>query len=347
MPHSFTPEHLERPVPVALTWLHGSVMECRGRQALQEHQRPEVLETLRQTAIIQSAESSNRIEGVVVDADRLAPLVTGSATPRDRPEEEVVGYREALSLIHEHHGDYDVSAETLRTLHRVSQAGMVGDAGEWKTRPNDIVELFPDGRREVRFRTMAPKAVPEAVEQLCRGYDHTLNQGAVPPVLAAASLVLDLTCIHPFRDGNGRVSRLATLLVLYHHDFRVGRYISVERIIEQTKESYYEALRRSSVGWHEGSHDLVPWWTYFLSTVRQAYREFEDRVQRVASGPGAKSAMVRAAVERMPASFTAARVHAECPTVSSDLVRKVLRELRDDGLLVSGVGRGARWTKVR
>jgi len=258
---SFSKAHLTRSIPVGLSWLLGQVMECRGRQTLHEAQRPEVLETLRQTALIQSAESSNRIEGVTVDADRLGPLVRGRVQPRDRPEEEIVGYRRALSWLHREHGAIPMEPETLLELHRLAQQGMVGDAGRWKTRRSDIIELLPSGETRLRFRTVAPEEVPDRIAGLCRAYDHVVTQRLLPPLLAAASLVLDLTCIHPFRDGNGRVSRLVTLLLLYSHGYRVGRFISVERVIEETKEDYYEALRRSSIGWHAREHDLVPWWS--------------------------------------------------------------------------------------
>lgn len=343
---SFTPAQLDREVPVGLAWMLGSVMESKGRQQLYEAQRPEALTTLRRAAIIQSTESSNRIEGVTVEAARLEPLVWGKVRPRDRSEEEIVGYRRALDRIHREYERIEVSPSTLREIHSGAQGGHVGDAGQWKQADNDIVEILPDGRRRLRFETTPAAQTPDAVDQLCLAYRHTMQQSQLPPLLAGASLVLDFLCIHPFRDGNGRVSRLLTLLVLYHQGFHVGRYVSLERNVEESKEAYYDALSRSSQGWHETTHDPVPWWSYYLSMVRAAYREFEERMEQVGTKPGAKRALVLAGVERMPDSFTLRDVAQLCPAVSTTYIRNLLRQQRDAGLLeVTTRGRGARWKK--
>jgi len=165
----------------------------------------------------------------------------------------------------------------LRRLHALAQEGTIGDAGEWKESQNEIVELDPEGRLQVRFQPVEPALVPATVEELCVAYKHSIDQTKIAPLMASACLVFDFLCIHPFREANGRVSRLLALLTLYHLGHNVGRYISLERIIEQRKESYYEALQTSSVGWHDGSHDIMPWFHYFLSTIHIAYREFEER----------------------------------------------------------------------
>jgi Fic family protein len=345
---SFTQVQLDRAVPGGLAWLLGSVMECRGRQELHEQRSPEVLEALRQMALIQSAESSNRIEGVTVDAPRLRPLVLGDARPRDRSEEEIVGYRRALAWIHGKNDRIEVTPETLRQLHRLAQGGSAGDAGQYKTRNNEIIELLPDGRRTVRFVPVTAEKTPAAVDQLCLAYRQVVDQTRQPPLLAMAGFVLDLLCIHPFRDGNGRVARLALLLLMYHQGFRAGRYISIERVVEQTKESYYDSLYRSSQGWHEAAHDPRPWWTYLLSTVRQVYREFEERVERQAPRRGAKTDAVQHAIDELGAEFTIAELERLCPAVSREQIRIVLRRGRNDGRLVcSSRGRGAIWKKVR
>jgi Fic family protein len=344
---SFTSAQLAREVPVGLAWMLGSVMEAKGQQTLFEAQRPEALETLRHVALIQSTESSNRIEGVTVEQGRLKPLVMGELEPQDRPEEEIVGYRRALDWIHREHEHIEITPESIRQLHARAQGGLVGDAGQWKGVDNDIIEFLPDGRRRLRFRTTPATEAPDAVDQLCLAYQHANQDSLLPPLLAGASLVLDFLCIHPFRDGNGRVSRLLTLLVLYHQGFRVGRYISLERIVEESKESYYEALFRSSQAWHEDEQDTIPWWSYYLSTIRAAYREFEQRMERVDSERGAKRAVVLGAIDQMPSSFALQDVVRLCPTVSRTYVRNLLRQRRDAGRLVTtGRGRGARWRKV-
>ena len=332
---------------MGIAWLIGSVMESRGHQQLFEQQKPEALEALRQVAIIQSAESSNRIEGVTVDRDRLEPLVLGRARPKDRPEHEVVGYRRALDWIHGHHDRITVQPKTLSRLHELSQQAS-GDAGQLKTTNNDIIEILPDGHRRLRFRTVSVEETPEALEQLCIAYGHTLEQAALPPIIVAASLVLDFLCIHPFRDGNGRVARLLTLLALYRQGFLVGRFVSLERLIEESKESYYETLFQSSQGWHTGSHDPTHWWSYFASTIRQAYQTFESSIEGIDTERGAKSSLVERAINELPDEFGIAEVVALCPGVSRSLIRRSLRARRDQGKLESvGTGRGAKWRKVR
>ncbi len=344
---SFTPEQLNKQVAVGLAWLLSSVTESKGRQELFENQRPEVLKRLRQIAIVQSTESSNRIEGVTVERQRLEPLVFGKTKPRDRLEEEIVGYREALSWIHEEHAAIEITPQALKKLHALAQGGFSGDAGEFKQINNDIIEIHPDGTRFLRFQTVAASKVPESIEQLCLAYRHTLNQGPLPPLLNIACFVFDFLCIHPFRDGNGRVSRLLTLLLLYHHEYRVGRYISLERIVEETKESYYESLGASSQDWHQGKHELTPWYSYFLSIMRRAYKEFEKRVDRLNGQRGAKTETLHRAIEDLPAEFTISELQQRCIDVSKDQIRKVLRTKRDQGQLIcTGRGRGARWKKV-
>jgi Fic family protein len=319
------------------------VAEARGRQDLYTRQSPHLLQTLRETARIQSVQSSNRIEGVTVEPARLRPLVEGSARPRDRSEEEIQNYRRALDLIHSHAADLDVTPELCRRLHGIAQGG-AGDAGEWKQKPNDIVELRPGAPPRVRFRPLAPKATPAAVEELCLSYRHALDQERVPPPIAAAAFVLDFLCIHPFRDGNGRVSRLLTLLVLYQHGYEVGRYISLERLIEESRDEYYEALRRSSVEWHAGRHDLLPWLNYFLTVLHRAYRLFEERAGQVPSPRGAKTALVEAAIAALPGPFRLADLERNCPGVSRDMIRRVLRQLQRQGRVEClGRGPGATW----
>lgn len=331
-----------------VVWLLETLAEAKGRQQLYENQSPQMLETLRELALIESAESSNRIEGVTVDRSRLRPLVLGTASPRDRPEEEIVGYRRALNWIHAERTAIPLSAETCLRLHALAQGGTTGDAGIWKSRPNDIIELYPDGSRTVRFRPLEPEAVPAAMSELFLSFQESIDQRKVTPLLAVAALILDFSCIHPFRDGNGRVSRLLLLLALYHHGFSVGRYLSLERLIEETKEDYYETLRKSSVGWHDGRQDILPWFTYLLSTLRLAYREFEERAQRARPEHGAKTGLVETVLEGLAGSFGIADVERQCPNVGRDLIRRVMSRWREEGRLeMLSRGRDARWRKTR
>jgi len=295
-------------------------------------------------ALIESAESSNRIEGVTVEKKRLRPLVIDNARPRDRSEEEIVGYRMALNWIHTDYRKIPIEPETCLRLHALAQGGTSGDAGQWKTIPNDIVEILPDGRREVRFRPLAPDLVTQTMEELCLVYRHAIDQLQVTPLLSSACFMLDFLCIHPFREGNGRISRLLTLLLCYHHGHDVGRYISFERIVEQTKEDYYEALKISSSGWHEGRHDFLPWFTYLLSVLRRAYREFEERAERQRPKRGSKTDLVEYALESMISPFGIADVEQLCPNVSRDTIRLAMNRWREQGKLeMLGKGRDAKW----
>jgi len=333
-------------LPLSIVWLLETLAEAKGRQQLYENQSPQLLKSLREMALIESAESSNRIEGVTVERNRLRPLVIGNTRPRDRSEEEIVGYRMALNWIHTDYHKIPIAPETCLRLHALAQGGTSGDAGQWKTTPNDIIEILPDGRREVRFKPLAPDLVTGAMEELCLVYRHALDQLKVTPLLASACFILEFLCIHPFRDGNGRIGRLLTLLLCYNHGHEVGRYISLERIVEQTKEDYYETLKTSSLGWHQGKHDVMPWFTYLLSVWRRAYREFEERAKRQRPQRGSKAEMVEYALENILNPFGIADVERLCPNVSRDTIRLVMNRWREQGRLeMLGRGRDAKWRR--
>jgi Fic family protein len=272
---SFRGNYLGRlALPLSSVWLVGDIAEAKGRQELYLDKPPEILTSLREAALVQSVESSNRIEGVTVAPDRLRPLVLEDARPRDRSEEEIQGYRRALELIHAEAKNLAITPELLQRLHATIQEGS-GDAGQWKQVDNEIIELREGAPPLVRFRPVKVAETPGAVEELCLLYRHALNQSLAPPLVAVAALVFDFLCIHPFRDGNGRVSRLLTLLALYQHGYEVGRYVSLERLVEESRAEYYDVLHSSSEGWHEGRHDLIPWLNLFLAILKRAYRELD------------------------------------------------------------------------
>lgn len=330
-------------VPTATAWLLAEIAASRGRQELFTRQSPQVLKSLREMALVQSVESSNRIEGVEVAPDRLRPLVLGRAKPTDRSEAELQGYREALKLIHA--AGLPLTPLLVLRLHRMIQAD-AGDAGRWKRIDNEIVELRPGAAPLVRFMPLSAAQTPRAMADLCRAYRQTLDHTKVPVLLADALFVLDFLCIHPFRDGNGRVSRLVTLLMLYQHGYEVGRYISLERLVEDAKEDYYDVLRRSSQFWHEGRHDWEPWANYYLGIIHRAYRLFEERAGQLKTPRGAKRAMVESVVAGFAGRFTASQLERACPSVSHDMVRRVLRDLQRAGRVEClGRGPGAEWAK--
>jgi len=332
-------------IPASAVWLLTDIAEAKGRQDLYTKQAPQVLKALWKMAIVQSTVSSNRIEGVTVNPDRVRPLVLGHARPRDRSEAEVIGYRQALNLIHTSADKLPITPETLKRLHRTIQEGG-GDAGQWKQVENDIIEFRAGAAPVVRFQPVPVAQTPAAVEELCLAYRHTIEQGRAPALVAVAGLVLDFLCIHPFRDGNGRVSRLLTLLALYQQGYEVGRYVSIERLIEESKEDYYAVLQRSSEGWHEGAHDILPWLNYFLAALRRAYLAFQQRTGEVQDRRGAKTALVEAAVEGFLGEFTLADLERACPGVSRDMVRRVLRDLQKTGAVEClGRGPGSKWRR--
>src|SRR2546423_1872290 len=302
-------------VPLSTLWLIADIAESKGKQELFARQSPQMLKALRETALIQSVESSNRIEGVTVEAARLRPLVLGQAKPRDRSEEEISGYRQALSLIHTNAADLQIDPALIQRLHQIIQAGS-GDAGTWKSVNNEIIELRPGQPPRIRFVPTTAVATPAAINDLCLAYRHVIAQGLAHPLVAIAALVLDFLCIHPFRDGNGRVSRLLTLLALYQNGYEVGRYIGLERLVEEAKDDYYESLRRSSEGWHEWRNDLLPWLNCFLSVLRRAYRELEKQADSEKSPRGAKTALIEEAINSFVGEFTLEELKRACPGVS-------------------------------
>ena len=332
-------------VPASTSWYLADLGEFRGTQVLYTKQSPQRLKTLREHALIESAISSNRIEGVVVETNRVRELVLGRPLLRDRDEEEVRGYRDALKLIHGEGAKLPLTEKTARKLHRLAR-GEIWDAGKYKVEDGDIIERGADGTERVRFKTVPAKATPKSMIALIRDWQDCRKEEWVHPLIALAAFNLDFLCIHPFRDGNGRVSRLLLLLQCYHLGYEVGRYISLERLIEQNKERYYETLEQSSHRWHEGKHDPWPYINYVLFILKSAYREFVDRVGDVQAPRGSKTEQVLQAIRQLSAEFTLAQLEQACPGVSRDMVRRVLREQSGKLVACRGRGPGALWARL-
>jgi len=339
---------LHRPelvIPASTSWYLADLGEFRGKQALYTHQSPQRLKALREHALIESAVSSNRIEGVEIEPGRVRDiLVAPKPLFRDRDEEEVRGYRDALTVIHEQGAELAVSDETVRRLHRMAR-GQIWDAGVYKEKDGDIIERYPDGRERVRFRPVPASETPAAMDALIDAWRSCLREEWFHPLIALAAFNLDFLCIHPFRDGNGRVSRLLWLLQSYHLGLEVGRYVSLERLVEQNKDRYYETLEQSSQGWHEGRHDPWPYINYVLFILKTAYREFIDRVGDTAEPRGAKTQMVIDAIGRMAGTFSLADLERACPGVSRDMIRRVLATRKGTTVECIGRGPGALWRK--
>lgn len=321
--------------------------EYRGRQQLFVAQSPEILSDLRQVAVIESTESSNRLEGVVVPASRLKSLVLKNASPKSRSEQEIAGYRDALGLIHESGREMPFTEGVVLQLHKTLYRYMPQPGGHWKATNNDIVERYPDGSTRIRFKPVAAHLTPMAMSDLIERYREALDQQFADPLVLVPLVILDFLCIHPFPDGNGRVARLLTLQLLYHFDYEVGRFISLERIFEESKESYYETLEASSTRWHEKNHNIAPWLDYFWGALIRAYREFEERVGTIERGRGAKGDRVRAEILKRNLAFSISDIEESCPGVSRDTVRLILRSMKTEGLIVpTGRGRSAKWQRV-
>jgi Fic family protein len=318
--------------------------KCLGKQQLYKKQKLSTLEGLQTQASIESADSSNRLEGITAPAARIKALVEKSTKPLNRSEQEIAGYRDALKLIHQAGSDIPVSVNVIQQLHHSLYKHMSQEGGNWKTTDNEIVEKDTDGEIvRVRFKAVPAVATPQAMQDLVENYDQALTDGR-EAMVTIPLFVLDFLCIHPYRDGNGRVSRLLTGLLLYHAGYEVGRYISLEKRFLETSEQYYETLEVSSQGWQESKHDVMPWVQYFWGVMLSAYQLFEDRVGNIETGQGSKTKRIRDAAGRKVIPFTMSDIKSEVPDISRDMIRTVLRAMRDDGLIrVEGRGRGARW----
>lgn len=342
--NSFRTGLLREPLPTALVSQLTAIYEFKGKGALYERQAPEVLEALRRSAVIESTESSNRIEGVVASPARVREIVGMGAAPANRSEAEIAGYRDVLATIHASWPHITVSPNSLLQLHRDLYRLTGVSGGQWKTSDNTIEATLPDGRREVIFRPTPAYLTPVAMEELCTDFNAARTAKANDDLVLAATLVLDFLCIHPFLDGNGRIARLLTTLVLYQAGFTLVRYVSIERIVEQTRDSYYASLRASSEGWHDGRQTIVQWLEYFLGVVLAASRELDQRLE-VAAAP-TKTERVKLAIEQLPDAFTVQQVERACPGVSRATIKLAMQQLRDAGqIAVARGGRYSLWKK--
>lgn len=334
-------------IPGHTSWYLAELGEAKGRQELFTRQSPQKLKILREHALIESAVSSNRIEGTVIDKKRAGTVVFGKSHLKDRNEEEVRSYRTAIDWFHREGVKIPVSEKTVLKLHKISR-GEIWDAGKYKEKNVDIIEKLPGGRERIRFKTVSASKTPTAMKKLMDAWQGSLKEKKVHPLISMASFNLDFLCIHPFRDGNGRVSRLLLLLQCYSLGYEVGRYVSLERLIEQNKERYYETLEQSSQSWHEGKHDPWPYVNYLLFVLKSAYREFEQKVNETSSPRGAKTELVLNAINRTEDTFRISDLRRECPGVSTDLIRQLLKKLRaSESLQCLGRGQQAEWRKTR
>ena len=304
-----------------------------GKQEMYLKQKPEELEKLVEIARIQSTETSNAIEGIVTTNTRVRQLVEGKTAPRNRNEQEIAGYRDVLGIIHESFDAIPLTRNYILQLHKILYSHMNNPAaGRTKTVQNYISAAYPDGHTETLFTPLSPYETPEALDRICEEYNRVIGNMELEPLIAIPVFIHDFLCIHPFNDGNGRMSRLLTTLLLYRSGFCVGKYISLEAKIEKHKDLYYEALAASQIGWHEGKDDPVPFVKYLLGTILAAYRDFEDRFSLVETKRSALD-KVRLAARNKIGRFTKQDILEQCPSLSVSSVEGALRKLVESGEL--------------
>ncbi len=325
-----------------LTEIH----EYKGRQELIATKHADILNNLIDIAKIQSTESSNKIEGIYTSDERLKKIVLDKTTPHTRNEYEIAGYRDVLNTIHESYEHIPIRPTFVLQLHRdLYKFEETRIGGTWKSSDNYIEEIDGAGNKRIRFKPVPAWETPESVERLCNAYQDVLDEKIADPLLIIPMFILDFLCIHPFLDGNGRMSRLLTLLMLYKNDYVVGRYISIEKLIETTKDQYYDALQASSVGWIEGNNDYKPFVVYMLGVITAAYREFMERTELVEEDTVTKPDRIEELIRKKVGTVTKSEIQEELSDIGQATIQRTLSRLQKENKIVK-IG-GGRYTKYR
>ena len=313
--------------------LIAAIYKEAGKQEMYLKQRPEELEKLVEIAKVQSTEASNAIEGIVTTSTRIRQLVEEKTAPRNRDEQEIAGYRDALNIIHENFDAIPITRNYILQLHKVLYSHMNNPmAGQTKSVQNYISATYPDGHTETLFTPLAPFETPEALDRICDEYNRVIGNMEAEPLIVIPIFIHDFLCIHPFNDGNGRMSRLLTTLLLYRNGFYVGKYISLEAKIAPNKDLYYAALRQAQEGWHEGTEDAVPFIKYLLGIILSAYRDFEERFSLVEQKKPALETVRQATLNKI-GRFSKQDIRELCPALSVSSIEGALRKLVASGEL--------------
>ncbi len=317
------------------------IHEFKGEQNLFIEAKSDTLTQLVEIAKIQSTEASNRIEGIYTSDERLKQLVSNKTMPQSRNEQEIAGYRDVLSTIHESYEFIPVKPPMILQLHRdLYKFSGKSIGGAYKNSDNVIAEEDSQGNRFIRFQPVPAWETAESIENLCKAFDDEMSRGEADPLLIIPMFILDFLCIHPFNDGNGRMSRLLTLLLLYRSGYIVGKYISIEKAIETSKDTYYESLQSSSYGWHTGENDYAPFVRYTLGVILSAYREFSSRVKVLATSGLSKPERIRELIKDTLGKITKTQIMEKCPDISQVTVQRALNDLVTTGdILKIGGGR--------
>lgn len=319
-----------------------------GKQELYLKQRPEELEKLVEIAKIQSTEASNAIEGIVTTNTRIRQLVDEKTTPRNRDEQEIAGYRDVLNIVHESFDAIPITKNYILQLHKILYNHMNNPmAGKTKSVQNYISATYPDGHVETLFTPLAPYDTPEALDKICEEYNRVIGNLEVEPLIIIPIFIHDFLCIHPFNDGNGRMSRLLTTLLLYRSGFYVGKYISLEAKIAKDKDLYYKSLNQAQIGWHEGKEDVMPFIKYLLGTILSAYKDFEERFALVETKLPALETVRRATLNKI-GRFKKQDILELCPSLSISSIEGALRKLVTAGELKrEGVGKSTCYYRLK
>ena len=325
------------------------IHEFKGKQELFLRQKPVELNRLTEIAKVQSTESSNRIEGIITTNARLKQLVADKTTPRNRDEEEILGYRNVLNIVHESYDAIPVRSSYILQLHgELLKYTTFSYGGKFKTTPNEIDMMLKTGEKVVLFKPLEPYETPDAVERLCEEYNRAINEEIVDPLILIPNFILDFLCIHPFNDGNGRMSRLLTLLLLYRSGYHVGQYISIEKAIADTKDDYYAALQQADRDWMNDNNDPKPFIKYMLGIILSCYKDFEARLT-IASKAGRRSTaydVVKTYVNSTLGKFSKQDALASCPNLGSSSVESALKKLVEEGAVIrTGAGRKTMYLK--
>lgn len=327
-----------------IVMLLSQIHEFKGKQDFMADANADVLTQLVEVAKIQSTDASNRIEGIITTDERLSQIVKDKTMPKNRSEQEIAGYRDVLAIIHESFAYIPPKPNVILQLHRdLYKFSGQSIGGSYKNSDNVIAESLPDGTKTVRFEPVPAWETPDSIKELCDAFEIALSDLEMDPLVLIPMFVLDFLCIHPFNDGNGRMSRLLTLLLLYRAGYRIGKYISIEKIIADSKETYYEALQESSFGWHDNRNDYTAFVRYFLGVIVAAYRAFEARVALISNTELSKPERVREVIKNHLGQISKAEIMHQCPGVSQVTVQRALADLLKNNEIMK-IG-GGRYTK--
>ncbi len=337
------------PITIEVMNMISALHEYKGRQELYIETQPEILDKLMEVARIQSTEASNKIEGIYTSDKRLKEIVQKKSEPRNRNEKEIAGYREVLGMIHDSYSYIQLKPNDILTLHKYLYSySETSNGGHYKMADNYIEEEDEFGNKSVRFQPVPAILTKEYIENLCSQYEEVIHHTNIDSLLVIPCVILDFLCIHPFGDGNGRMSRLLTLLLLYKAGYLVGKYISIEMVVEKSKETYYEALQDSSIDWHENTNDYMPFIKYTLGTIINAYKDFEERFVLLKKKKMTSPERVYGIIERSLVKLGKSDIMTFCPELSQKTVERALKKLTDEGKIAKvGAGKSTTYVDVK